>query len=295
MVRRTPVVFADALGAWVKLENLQPTGSFKVRGAAAKLAELGDGVARVITASAGNHGLGVAYAARAAGRGIAVEVIVPEGTPAVKRDGIAALGATVTIEGADYDAAEAVARRRAADEGLVFVPAFDDDAVIRGNGDGLAAELLDQLPELRRVVCSVGGGGMIGGIARALAGRGVDVVGAQPAVNCAMFESLRDGRAHVAYAGEVTIAEGCAGGVAERTYALAREHGVRVVTVSEAAIRRAVAFCYYTLGTIAEPSGAVGVAALMEREVTPADAGATVVIISGGNIDPDRLDDMLRE
>ncbi|HEX4404768.1 MAG TPA: pyridoxal-phosphate dependent enzyme, partial [Polyangia bacterium] len=161
LTRVTPLVPAPALGrrtgadVWLKLENLQRTGSFKVRGAAARLAALAaatDGKPkRVVAASAGNHGLGVALAARTFG--IDATVIVSAQTPEVKRAGIAALGAKVEIAGASFDEAQAVARARAADDDdLVFVSAFDDDHVIAGNGGLLAREILAQLPDVQAVV-----------------------------------------------------------------------------------------------------------------------------------------------
>ncbi len=279
-----------------KLENLQTTGSFKLRGATRRLAALTpDERARgVITASAGNHGMGVACAARALG--IRATVLVSELTPEVKRAGIARLGATVEVSGANYDAAEAVARARATgDDGPVFVSAYDDEHVIAGNGDSLAEELLVQAPDISRVVCPIGGGGLISGLGRTLAPRGISVVGAQPTANCAMYESFQQGKALTDYAGGETLAEGCEGAVAQRTYDIAREHVSHIALVSESAIRRAIAFCYDTVGTVVEASGAVGVAAMRGGKVTPATDGVTVVVITGGNIEPSLLDEVLAE
>jgi threonine dehydratase len=299
MLRVTPVVcpatVAARLGPSVvlKLEGLQRTGSFKVRGAFAKLGSLTapERARGVVAASAGNHGLGVALAAGVLG--IRAEVVVSRQTPAVKRDGIARLGAEVSVEGAGYDEAEAAARRRARDRGAVFVSAYDDEHVIRGNGDELAAELARQLPDLAAVIAPVGGGGLIGGLARTLAPRGVRVIGVQPRVNCAMAESLAGGAALTVYAGGETVAEGCEGAVAERTYGLARDFVDRIELVSEDAIRCAVAFAYRGAGAVIECSAAVALAGMLEGAIAPAPNGTTCVVLTGSNIEPALLDEIL--
>lgn len=285
MLRQTPVVARGAL--YFKLENLQVTGSFKARGAWRKLRAMPAEVrARgVVAASAGNHGQGLAYAARHVGA--AVTVYVPETTPAVKRDAIARLGARVVVEGAGYDAAEAAARAAARATGAAFVSPFDDDDVIEGNGGGLADELVAQIPDLARVIAPVGGGGLIAGLVRRLRPRGIDVAGAQPRANCAMYESLRQGRALTHYRGAPTIAEGCEGAVCERTFAAVRDGVAEIGLVSEEAIRAAVAWCYRRLGQIVEPTGAVAVAAVRSGAVAAAPAGATAIVVTGGNVDPD--------
>jgi len=295
-VRVTPLVAVPALGPRVrlKLESLQATGSFKLRGAWRKLASLTDDerARGVVAASAGNHGLGVALAA---GRlDIAASVVVPRGTPAVKRDGIVRLGAEIVVDGDDYDAAEAIARARAEATGEVFVSPYDDEQIIAGNGDDLALELADQAPDLALVVCPIGGGGLIGGLARTLEPRGISVVGVQPRANCAMYQSLHAGRAFTTYRGAHTLAEGCEGAVCERTYRLARDHVDHVALVTERAIERAVQYCYREAGAIVECSAAVAVAGLLDGEVTPASRGTTAVVITGGNIDAELLDRLIR-
>lgn len=296
LVRRTPLVPAPALGEGVllKLENLQRGGSFKLRGAAVRFDAL-DAAERargVVVASAGNHGIGAALAGRALG--VRVEVLVPASSPDVKRRAIAELGATVRVVGATYDEAEQAARARAAESGMLFVSAFDDPHVIEGNGARLGAELLTQAPGLARVVVPVGGGGMIGGLAQALAPRGIEVIGVQPAVNSAMHDSLARGAALTTYDGGATLAEGCDGAVAERTFGLCRDHGVRVVLVSEAAIRHAIRFAWERLGQQLEPTGAVGLAGLLAGVVAP-HAAPTAVVLSGGNVKPELLAELLAE
>ncbi len=297
MIRRTPLVSVPALGPGIalKMENLQVTGSFKARGAVTKLSRLSDEqkARGVITASAGNHGLGVAMAAGALG--IKATVVVPEGTPDIKRHGIENYGAEVVVDGAGYDAAAAIAHRVADETGAEYVSAYDDEDIIAGNGDTLALELLDQSPDLRLVVCCVGGGGLMSGLARTLSPRAVDVVGVQPENNCAMKDSLRLGRALTEYEGKPTCAEGCEGATADRTYQYVLDHGAGVELVSEDDIQDAVAFAFHELGTIVECSGAVALAGIRSGSVRPAKAGTTAVVLTGGNIDARELDRILDE
>ncbi len=308
LVRRTPLVPAPALGkgVWLKLESLQLTGSFKLRGACLALDALGaaERARGVVAASAGNHGQGVALAG--VHLGVHTCVVVPTTTPEVKKRAIAAFGAIVIEEGQSYDEAEAAARRHARETGAVFLSPFDDANVIRGNGGTLGEEIRAQLPDVARVIAPVGGGGLIGGLAAALAPAGVAVLGVQPVVNCAMHDSLAGGRALTVYQGGETVAEGCEGATAEQTYELCRRHGVRIGLVSEAAIRRAVAFAYRKLGVICEPTAAVAIAGVLEGVVPgagPAAPGAarvgaapgpTVIVVTGGNVQPQRLDEILR-
>jgi threonine dehydratase len=300
MVRKTPLVrclpLEKELGGlvYLKLESLQITGSFKLRGAMRAVSALTDKqrAAGVVTASAGNHGAGLA---RAAGLlGVSSVVVVPERTPENKRERMRALGADLRVEGEDYDASEAIARELARSLGATFVSAYDDDEILAGNGGSLGAEIAEQCPELARVLVPVGGGGLIAGMAEELVPKGVDVVGAQPANNCAMHDSLEQGRALCVYQKESTVAEGCEGAVCTRTYEIAKRHGVKVGLTSEAAILDAVAFLYSECGVVAETSAAVPVAALREGHLAPATTGATVIVISGGNIDQDALDDILQ-
>jgi threonine dehydratase len=310
LTRVTPLVPAPALGrrtgadVWLKVESLQRTGSFKLRGAAARLAviaqnmEAGAGAAhssapapRVIAASAGNHGLGVALAARAFG--IDATILVSAQTPEMKRTGIAALGASVETAGATYDEAEAEARRRAAaDPSLTFVSAFDDDYVIAGNGGLLAREMLAQLPDVEVVVVPVGGGGLAGGIGVEVVPRGIRILGVSPEVNCAMRRSLDEGRAHTTYQGGLTLAEGLEGAVSERTFGMARDYFPDIALVSEIAIRRAIVYAYRNLGILCEASAAPALAALLE-DPEPIRGRRVVVVISGGNIEPDLVDQLL--
>ena len=281
LVRRTPLIFSHPLGCWLKLESLQATGSFKLRGAAVKLARLQQpaGASRVVAASAGNHGLGVAYAARALG--IQATVVVPRTAAKTKRDGIAALGAELILEGEEYDHAQLYAHTLASERGEPFISPFDDEDIIDGNGRWLADELLEDRPELRRVVVPIGGGGLSGGLAQRLAGR--TVIGVQPRVNCAMYESLAVGKAQTAYLGAHTVCEGLEGSVSERTFELVRAHVAEILLVDEDEVRDAVEYGYRTLGLMVEPSAAVGIAALRAGRLTADDT--TCLVITGSNTD----------
>jgi threonine dehydratase len=297
-LRVTPLVHAPALSrrvgadVWLKLESLQRTGSFKLRGAAARLAALArDGRKRVIAASAGNHGLGVAHAAQLFG--LEATVIVSSLTAEHKRAAIAALGARLELSGQSYDEAEDEARRRAAaDPELAFVSGFDDDHVIAGNGGLLARELLAQLPDIEAVIAPVGGGGLVGGLGVELVPRGIRLLGVSPENNCAMKRSLDEGKAYTRYAGGPTLAEGLEGGVSERTFRMAQDYCPAITLVSEVAIRRAIVYAYRTLGVLCEPSAAVTLAALLEGAMS-LPSRRVVLVITGANIEPDLLDQLL--
>ena len=286
LVWSTPLVACAPLRCHIKLESLQRTGSFKLRGACVALSRLhAEGAQRVIAASAGNHGLGVACAAKELG--MEATIVVPSTSAQNKRDKIAALGASLCVGGADYDEAEAIAKRRASEEGIVFVSPFDDEDVIAGNGGWLARELTQQLPALRRVVVPVGGGGLVAGLMRVLTPLGVEVIGVQPRSASAMARSLSSGAAILQDAG-ATIASGLDGGVSERTYRVAREHALRIALVEEGEILPAVAWAYRTLGQCVEPASATVLAAALRGQLTLDET--TALVLTGGNLDAALLD-----
>jgi len=288
LCRVTPLVYTGPLGCFLKLESLQATGSFKLRGAAVKLARLpSEARARgVVAASAGNHGLGLSLAAKR--MGVRATVIVSRGAAQVKRRGMESLGAEVIASAGDYAQAEREAIELARSTGRTFASPFDDDDVIDGNGAWLAEELAGQLRELRRVIAPVGGGGLIAGLARALQPRGVQVIGVQPRANCALHESFAAGRALVDYEGGATVCEGLEGAVAERTWAIARRHVESIVLVDEDEVLRAIAFAYRVLGLLVEPSAAVVLAAVRAGRVMAEDD--TALVITGSNLDGEMLD-----
>jgi threonine dehydratase len=298
LVRVTPLIPVPTLGrrtgadVWLKLESLQRTGSFKLRGAAAFVAGMSQaGKKRVIAASAGNHGLGVALASRSFG--VEAQILVSAQTPQNKRDGIVALGAALEVVGGSYDEAEAEARKRAAaDPSLSFASAFDDDWIIAGNGGVLAREILAQLPDVDTVVTPVGGGGLAAGLGVEMVPRGIRVLGVSPEANCAMKRSLEEGRAFTQYEGGPTLAEGLEGAVSERTFAMAKDYFPEVALVSEVGMRQAIVYAYRTLGIVCEASAAVALAGLLEDKL-PVQGRRVVVLISGGNIESDLLDRIL--
>ncbi|MCA9611064.1 MAG: pyridoxal-phosphate dependent enzyme [Myxococcales bacterium] len=291
-VAPTPLIAAPALGegVWLKLESAQLTGSFKVRGALAALAALGDEARRagVITASAGNHGYGLAKAG--ALLSVPVTVFVGAATPTVKREGIAAAGATLeVIDARGYDAVEARARAAAEERGLTFVSPFDDPDVAAGNGGTVALEILEDLPEVRTIVAPVGGGGLVAGLAaaRRLEGARFTLVGVQSEACPAMVRSLEEGRALLEYEGAPTLAEGLEGGVSETTFAVARDELARMDAVSEAAVADAMRFAKHALGLEIEGSAAVTIAWL--RAHASEVAGPVVGVVSGRNVDRETL------
>lgn len=301
LVWRTPLErsawLSAALGreVWLKLETHQRTGSFKVRGACNALLQLSaEARARgVVTASAGNHGLGVALASSLAGP-ISAVVFVPAGAPEVKKRRIARYGAELHEVRGGYDDAHHAALEHAARTGGHFINAFSDPAVVAGQGT-VGVEIVEELPGARTLLVPVGGGGISGGIgivARA-AGSGIRVVGVQTEATSAMHASLAAGRVVSPPYGP-TWCEGLEGDVDEPGLALAREVLDGVVLVTEASVRRAMRQLYEEEGIVAEGSAAVGVAALLEGAVD-ADRDPVVVVLTGSNVDPDRLAAVLTE
>lgn len=278
----------------LKAEILQRTGSFKVRGAANRVHALGEECARgVVAASAGNHAMALAHAARALGA--PCEVFMPEGAPLNKVEGAAALGAKVTIGGESVDECLAVAQAYADEHGMAVVHPFDDADVVAGQGT-LGLELLDDVPDLAKVVVPVGGGGLASGVAIAVKSRrpDVEVVGVQVASFATLSEALRTG-VPVEVAHTLTIADGIAvkrpGGL---TLSLLREWLDDVVVVSEEETAEAIVLLMERAKLVVEGAGAVGVAALLGGHTPPAASGTTVAVLSGGNIDAGLLHQVAR-
>ena len=300
VVRQTPVLSSATLSARVgttvalKAENLQRTGSFKPRGVAAKLATLGEAAANgVVTASAGNHGQALAYAARA--REIRCDVFMPETAPVAKIDAAEGLGANIHLLGSTLDESLAAAHERAEQEHLAFVHPFDDPAVVAGQGT-LGLELLAQVADLSMVVVPIGGGGLASGVAIALKSQlpDVRVVGVQVAT-CAPFpDSLKAGEP-VAVDSALTIADGIAvKRPGEVTVPLVKRWVDEIVVVPEDEVGEAMVFLLERSKLVVEGAGAVGVAALLDGVVSPPPTGTTVVILSGGNVDAGLLAQIVR-
>jgi threonine dehydratase len=301
VVKETPVLSSRTLSERVggtvvlKTENLQRTGSFKLRGALNKLAALGDASADgVVTGSAGNHAQAVAYAARA--RGVRCVVFMPEPAPIAKVDAAEALGADVRMVGTSVDdALEAAHALAAEDERMAFVHPFEDRDVIAGQGT-LGLELLEQVPDLARVIVPVGGGGLISGIAIAVksARKEIEVAGVQVASCAPMPGSLAAGRP-VPVTSALTIADGIAvKRPGELTLSLIDRWVDQLVCVEEDEVAEAMVFLLERAKLVVEGAGAVGVAALLAGRLSPAGHGTTVVVLSGGNVDAGLLGEVAR-
>jgi threonine dehydratase len=292
----TPVVVAPQLGERVllKLETVQPTGSFKVRGGLAAVAatQRADPGRAVIGSSAGNHGLGLAYAASKLGA--QVTVIVPRHASAAKVAALQQFDVRLVLHGEGYSEAEAHALDLAAADGSRYVSPYNDPDVIAGQST-IALELLEQVPDLGTVVVPCGGGGLLAGVGLRLAGRGVRVIGVESEASPAMSAALAAGGI-VPITVEPTLADGLAGNleVGAITVGIALRNHVDVVTVSEADIRSAMAFAAYKMGLVLEGAGAVGLAALRAGRIADdAEGRPTVVLLTGRNIAPALLEEVL--
>ena len=272
---------ADAVG--LKLENTQRTGSFKIRGAYNAMARLPDAERErgVVTASAGNHAQGVALAGRLLD--VDATVVVPEVTPAAKIEATRGYGARVLVEGADYEGSYERALELADDEGMTFVHPFDDADVIAGQGT-VGLELREQFPDPDTVLVSIGGGGLISGIATALKAHDPDVrvVGVQPEGAAHAKPSLSKDRIH--RLDEVdTVAEGIADArLLDRTFAVIRERVDDVVAVSDRDLAVATTLLAERAKTVAEAAGVAPVAALVSHAVD-VEGERVACVVSGGN------------
>jgi threonine dehydratase len=290
-VRRTPLLRSTALSAisggdvWLKAENLQATGSFKLRGAMNRLAALTaqERDRGVVAASAGNHAQGVAVAARE--HGVAATIVMPRTTPLAKVEATRDYGATVVLCGDSYADARTEAQNIASDRGVTVIPAFDDPLIVAGQGTA-GLEIIEDLPDVDVVVVPVGGGGLAGGIGvvmRALR-PGARVIGVQVEAAPGAQRSMAEGRP-VAVACGPTIAEGVAvEGPGEVTFPLLRACVDEIAVVGEDEIAQAIVLLLERAKLVVEGAGAVGVAALMSHRIDVTGKRAAVVL-SGGNVD----------
>jgi threonine dehydratase len=288
LVRETPVEYSTELSAFLKLEHLQHTGSFKFRGASNKIALLtpAEAAAGVVTASNGNHGLGVAAAAEACG--IAAEVFVSSHVSPVKARRIERHGGRIHPSGDDPLAAELAARRAAAESGRVFISPYNDADVMAGQGT-IAVELLRQLPDLEAVYVAVGGGGLIGGIGAYLkeAAPHVEVIGCWPETSPVMYECLRAGRI-VDVPEQPTLSESTAGGIepGSITFDVCRRVIGRAVLVSESEILSAMRLVLTAEHWLIEGAAGVAVAACLKEKSRYRTAAA---ILCGRNLSPEAM------
>jgi threonine dehydratase len=296
----TPVQSASLTGkelgiqVFLKCENFQKTGSFKVRGATNKIGILRDlgNLKGVITVSAGNHGQGVAWASRM--YNIPCTVVMPAGATRSKVDACGGYGATVVLYGTLADAFQK-ADELAKQHHLVFIHPFDDDDVIAGQGS-LGLELLDQIDDINAIIVGVGGGGLISGIGAAVKELKPDirVVGVEPEGANAMCRSIIAGAPVVLDTVE-TIADGLASPIiGKRCFEYARKFADDVVTVSDSEIKNAIKILLSKYKMLAEPAGAASFAAILSKKIAFIPNERVVVIISGGNIDMSKLSDILK-
>jgi threonine dehydratase len=295
IARRTPLRRAPhisertGLDVWLKLENEQLTGSFKLRGAYNAIASLSEEERSrgIVTASAGNHGRGVAFTARRFG--IPATIFAPRTAPRVKVNGMRECGATLDLDSAHYDEAHARAIAFAAEHDMTYVDPCVGAPLVAGQGT-VGLEILDRLPETRSVIVPVGGAGLLGGIGAYIRETAphVRIIGAQSVTTNAMALSLEAGRVIDIPVVE-TLADGLAGGIDAHALDVGRHALDAMVTVSESDIERAIATLAGDENVVAEGAGAVGVAALLAGAVGDV-RGPVVAVISGGNIDREVLE-----
>lgn len=280
-------LLSEQLGCeiYLKLDNMQSTGSFKERGAANKLAQLSEEerARGVIAASAGNHAQAVAY--HGSRLGISTKIVMPEGTPLVKAQRTKNFGGEVVIHGANYDAAYAHAREIQDEEGRIFVHPFDDPAIIAGQGT-VGLEILEQVPDIDAIIVAVGGGGLVSGILAAVKAKrpDVQVIGVEPEVLPSMKAALQN-NAIVELPSAQTLADGIAvRRVGKHTFEQVQHHIDDMVTVTEAEIARAILILLEQEKTLAEGAGAAALAAMLSGNIKM-PGKKVCLLICGGNID----------
>ena len=300
---KTPLVRAPFEGVggkvWLKAESLQPIGSFKLRGAANKILQLTpDEIRRgVITYSSGNHAQGVAYAARAVGA--KAVIVMPSNAPAIKRAATLALGAEIVDVGVASNERLAKAEELVREHGYVVIPPYDDEQIIAGQAT-CGLEIAEALPDVDLVLSPVSGGGLLSGTATAvkLLCPKAKIFGIGPELAGDTAESFRTGKI-VTWPAELTsrtIADGLrTQSVGVRNFAHIRAYVDGIITVTEAEIRAAMRAIVATARLVPEPSGAVTTAALLFHAAELPPFGKAVAVVSGGNVDPRMLAEILTE
>jgi threonine dehydratase len=291
-----PLTFSHGLsevsGAkiYLKWENLQRTGSFKLRGAVHKMRSLTrDELSRGVTAaSTGNHAQGVAYGAKLLG--IPATVVMPRSANRVKVENTERLGAKVILRGETYEEAYSHCTEFTTWSGMTYIPAFEDVDVMAGQGT-IALEILESLPETDMILVPVGGGGLISGIAVGAKGINpkIEVIGVQSTQACTMFHCFKMGRM-VSVPVLPTLADGLAGGIDEVTLKIVHEHVDEIVRADEDRLLETIRWVLSHERQVVEASGVVGVTAIQQGRVPRIEEKNVVVVISGGNIDVSLLD-----
>jgi threonine dehydratase len=295
----TPVLTARTLSemasvpVYLKAENLQKTGSFKVRGAAVKMASLTpeERARGVVAASAGNHAQGVALAAHSAG--VSCAIVMPRGASLAKVEATRSYGAAVILDGETYDDAQAHARRLAEEQGKTLVHGFDDEAIIAGQGT-LGLEVLEEAPDADVVVVPVGGGGLIAGMALAIKETrpSIRVIGVQTEMGPAAAQSFHR-RERVSVRPRATLADGIAvGQPGVLPFELILRYVDDMVTVTEEEIAQSMVLLLERTKLLVEGAGAVALAAILKGAVPRPSRGA-LAVLSGGNVDPHLLPKVL--
>jgi threonine dehydratase len=301
IAKKTPLIQSSALSQlvdrnlYLKLENYQVTGSFKIRGAINKIMSLSNEERErgVITVSSGNHGRAVAYVARKLG--LKATVCVPLPVPQNKQQSIKDLGAELVVKGENADEAMVYADRLTVERGMTMVHPFDDLAVIAGQGT-IGLELLEEFPEIDTVIVPLSGGGLMSGIAFTLktANPYIHVVGVSMESGAAMIESLKSGKI-VEVLETPTLADALAGGLNQDnqyTFSMVQEYLNEAVLVSEEDIAKGIVFCIREHQMVVEGGGVVGISALLSKKIEKLGKNVAV-IISGGNLSVDILTTLL--
>ena len=289
-IHRTPLLsnrsLSEAIGVEVRLkcENLQRAGSFKIRGAMNALLQLSETERQngVVAFSSGNHAQGVALAARLLG--VKATIVMPENSLATKVEATKAYGAEVVTAGVTSATRDTVAREIAEKSGAAVIPPFDDWRIIAGAGT-VGLEIVDEWPEVDVIVTPLGGGGLLSGVAIAATSLngGIDVYGVEPQAGNDGEQSFQSGRI-VTIEPPKTIADGARTlAIGERNFAVIRERVRDVVSVDDAVLLDAVKLALYRTKLVIEPTGALGIAALLSGAIRP--KGKTAIVVSGGNID----------
>ena len=300
IIHFTPLVTSDSMSArvglkvYLKLENLQKTGSFKIRGAYYKISKLGSSLAKkgVVAASAGNHAQGVALAASS--HGIPSTIVMPDHAPLSKQLATRGYGGKVILRGKSFEEAEAYARELGK-EGLAMIHSFDDEDIITGQGT-IGLEVMEALPDVDAIIVPIGGGGLISGISLAVKERKPDiqVIGVEAAAAPSAFRSKRESKI-VQVSPMPTIADGIAmKSLGQITYPIIQQYVDEVVVVEEDEIAAAILMLMERKRIVAEGAGAVPLAGLLKGEAKIKGSNC-VLVISGGNIDVNLIDRIIAQ
>ncbi|MBK7894819.1 MAG: pyridoxal-phosphate dependent enzyme [Anaerolineaceae bacterium] len=301
-IHHTPLIRSEFLSeqtggdVWLKCENQQPTGSFKVRGALNRLSQLSEEerARGIVAASAGNHALGVAHAATSLGLP-QVDIFVPHTAPDAKLKKLRRFPLNLHLAGQTYEDAHQAAANFAAQTGALEIPAYDDLDVIAGQGTA-GVEIMADLPTADLILVPIGGGGLVSGVATAVRhiNPACQIIGVQPEASPAAQLSFAQGRAIDPYDHAPTIADGLAGGFGVTPFALLRQNPPEVVLVSEAQIRQAILALLAEQQLVIEPSGATAVAPLLVGSVNVRGKTA-VCLLTGGNLAMNLLHEIITQ